>query len=112
MVDFSDKIVKFFTQLNNYPILKIEKDYVIIAFWMNLNESKGLSQNPMHPNEVIRIRELQVVFAVTAEKLSKESKEFLKSCDLVILKTCKDDLKSFDSFKQLFNRFVKEVFHS
>ena len=110
MVDFFDKIVKFFTKLNDYSILRVEKDYIIVAVWISINESKGLSVNPMHPNEVIKVRDFQVVFAITAENLSKESKNFLKDCNLLTLKPSKDDLKSLNYFIELLDRFKRKHF--
>ncbi len=112
MVDFSDKIVKYFTKLDNYLILRQESDYLIVGTWITITESKGISISPMNPTVLTKDKDLPVFFLITSANFSFKKQDIFYESGLPIFKIDKKDLKSLEDFENLLDRFVNKSFHS
>jgi hypothetical protein len=111
MVDFSEKIVKYFTKLDNFSILRAEKDYLIVGVWITICESKAISVNPMNPNVLTKDKDLPVCFLVTDANFTFKKQDMFYKSNLPIFKLDKKDLKSLDTFEELLDRFINKSFH-
>ncbi len=110
MVDFSDKIVKYFTKLNKYWILREEKDYLIVGIWITICVSKAISVNPMNPNVLTKDEDFPVFFLVTSTNFAFKKNDLFYKSNLPVLKLDTKDLKSLDIFKESLDRFMQKSF--
>jgi hypothetical protein len=111
MVDFSDKIVKFFIKLDNFSILNREKHSLTVGTTIVINESKGISRNPMHPAILTKEKRLPVFFFVETIDTPAHYDSFSQH-GLPRLFPSKEDLQSLNAFKKKLDKLFTKAFYN
>lgn len=115
MLEIPDKFIKQLKTLDNYLILRQEKDYLILGTKIFIKEYKELLGNVFQPHSEIIDREIPVFFFVLARQTGmydiSNSKEDLgkglKVQDYPVLYLNKKDLtQNATSIKDILDSFV------
>lgn len=112
MVDFFDKVVKFFPKLDNYYILHKEEERIIVGTSVIIKKHKEFTENVFMPLTKITDEKINTCFLITiAERAAPLDKLFIEQkLPLLSIKN-KKGIGSLDQFKELLNNFVKNNYY-
>lgn len=116
MVDFFDKIVNFFTKLDNYTILRREKEHLIVSVPITIEIHNNKTENifiAKSPMVAIQDKTFNVHFLITIAKRATElDKLFLKHKLPLLSLNNKKGTGSLKEFKMLLDDFVENNFYN
>jgi hypothetical protein len=116
MVDFFDKIVKFFTKLDNYAILSREKEHLIVSVPITITVYDDETANPFIAKSLdtsLKQKTFNVHFLITiAERATELDKLFLKHKLPLLSLNNKKGTNSLKEFKVLLDNFVENNFYN
>jgi hypothetical protein len=111
MVDFFDKIVKYFAKLDDYYILRQEKEHLIIGIKIVIKEQREIEQTFSYRVENID-KPLDVHFLITiAEKAMALDKLFIERKLPLLSLNNKKGTASLKEFKEKLDQFVENNFY-
>lgn len=111
MVDFFDKIVKYFTKIDDYYILHQEKEHLIIGTKIKIKEYKESELVFSTFSQKIN-RTINVYFLITiAERASILDKLFIKHELPLLSLNNKKGTASLKEFKDKLDNFVQNNFY-
>ena len=116
MVEFFDKIVKFFTKLDKYCILRQEKEHLIVSVPITITVYDDRTNNLFivkSLNTALKQKTFDAVFLVTIADRTKElDKLFLKKNMPLLSLNNKKGTNSLKEFEQTLDNFVENNFYS
>ncbi len=116
MVDFFDKIVKFFTKLDGYYILRQEKEHLIVGVPITITVYDDGTQNLFIMPSLktsLKQKTFDVFFLITIAKRATEIDKLFLNKNLPLLSlNNKKGTHSLVEFKDLLDDFVKNNFYN
>lgn len=116
MVDFFDKIVNFFTKLDDYYILRKEKEHLIVAVPITITVYDDETKNLFIPKSLatsLKEKTFDVFFLVTIAQRATELDKFFIEKKLPLLSlNNKKGTSSLTEFKALLDNFVRNNFYN
>ncbi len=111
MVDFFDKIIKYFTKLDDYYILHQDKEHLIVGTKIIIKEYKE-KQLVFSEHSQKRDKPLGVSFLITiAEKASSLDKLFINRNLPLLSINNKKDTATLKEFKDKLDNFVQNNYY-
>lgn len=113
MFEILEKIVKNIEKLDNYYVLRQEKEHIIVGTKIIIKEHKEFLGNVFQPRTQNIDKELPVFFLVTvAMKPLEIDKMFIKNKLPLLSVNNKKGVATLESIKNLLDEFVTGVFKS
>lgn len=111
MFEIIEKFVKYLAKLDNYYVLKQEKEHIIIGTKIIIKEHKEILGNIFQPHSKNIDKELPVFFLVTvATKPLEIDKVFLKNGLPLLSLNNKKRISKIENVKMLLDDFVVSNF--
>ena len=112
MVDFFDKVVKFFPKLDNYYILRQEKEHLIVGTNITIKKHREFKENVFMPLTKITDEKINTCFLITiAERAAPLDKLFIEQkLPLLSIKN-KKGIGTLNEFKDKLDNFVKNNYY-
>lgn len=111
MVEFFDKIVKYFLKLDDYYILRQEKEHIIVGTKIIIKEQRETEQTFSYRIEKVD-KPVDVFFLITiAEKVAALDKLFIERKLPLLSLNNKKGTSSLKDFKEKLDQFVTNNFY-
>ncbi len=112
MVDFFDKIVKYFPKLDDYYILRQEKEHIIVGTKILVKQHTEFKESVFQPLTKITDKEVAVFFLITiAEKAAPLDKLFIQRKLPLLSLNNKKGANSLKDFSDTLHNFVENNFY-
>jgi len=111
MVENFDKIVKFFTKLNDYSILRQEKQHLIVETKVRISVYK-MVETTFSNFESNLLQDFNVFFLISLSDKPMELDKVFAKRKLPILKLKLSDIKSLKNFNEALDKFIHKKFYS
>lgn len=115
MVEFFDKIVKYFNKLDDYTILRREKEHLIVSVPITTMVYDDTTKNPFITKSLdtsLKQKTFDVFFLITiAERATDLDKLFMGRRLPLLSLNNKKGTGSLNEFRELLNNFVENNFY-